>query len=120
MFITAKFIPALRKCFDDTGYTTSPHADDVRHTAEQDSTIWVVVNGIIYLISCDYAQVTVTSGIYAIGSGQEFAMGALQALMPKKTPSVAQCKKIALRAMHIASYNNFFTAPPFHVFVQAT
>ena len=44
-FFTAKFIPALRECFDSQGYSI-PDREDKEHMAEQGSTLLIAVNGV--------------------------------------------------------------------------
>lgn len=117
-FMTAKFIPALRECFETNGYATP--AENAPHIARQESFIMVAVNGFIYVIEENYDWAPLASGLYVIGSGKDYALGALQALMPKRTPSINQCKVIALRAVTIAAKLDQGSGLPCHVFTQTT
>jgi len=116
-FVTVKFIPALRECFETHGYAV-PDKDEKKHIAEQGSTILMAINGFIYIIDSDYSWITDASGIFAIGTGAQYALGALHALAPKGkiTPHVA--RKMALKAMATASKFDPYTGPPYQTFTQ--
>lgn len=116
-FFTVKFIPALRECFESQGYAT-PDKDEKMHMAEHDSLVIVAVCGNIYVVDGDYSWLSDTSGVYALGSGSSYALGALTALMPKTALTVQAAKKTALKAMSIASRFDPHTGSPFHTFVQ--
>lgn len=117
-FITNKFIPALRECFDEHGYST-PDNDEKDHIAEQGSTILVVINATIYIIENDYSWTSDNIGIYALGSGAPYALGALQALLTRK-PSITQAKTLLTKALTIASKFDPHTGPPIQAYTQDT
>jgi hypothetical protein len=116
-FITNKFVPSLRHCFDEQGYSTPPDADK-DHVAEQGSTILAVINATIYIIESDYSWTSDTNGIYAIGSGAPYALGAMQALQPKIRPTIQQAKNIAVKALTVATKFDPYTGAPFQTFTQ--
>ena len=116
-FFTTKFIPELRKCFEEQGYAR-PETDSSSHLAEQNSTILVVANTTIYVVDTDYAWASDQNGVYALGTGSAYALGALKILMPKKAPSLTQAKQIALKAMAVAASYDPYTGPPFQTHVQ--
>jgi ATP-dependent protease HslVU (ClpYQ) peptidase subunit len=116
-FFTAKFIPALRECFDAQGYSV-PDRDDKHHIAEQGSSIMVVVNGTIYLVDEDYAWASEANGIYATGSGAPYALGALHILTHNKKLTTQQAKSSALKALAVAAKYDPLTGPPYHTFIQ--
>ena len=116
-FFTVKFIPALRECFESQGYAT-PDKDEKMHMAEHDSLVIVAVCGNVYVVDGDYSWLSDTSGVYALGSGSSYALGALTALIPKTALTVQTAKKTALKAMSIASRFDPHTGSPFHTFVQ--
>ena len=112
-FITTKFIPALRECFETHGYATPDGNDDKEHMAQQGSTILAVVNATAYVIDGDYSWASDSSGIYALGSGSAFALGAIHALRhnkPIETPQ--QAKTIAVRALTITARLDPYTGTP--------
>lgn len=116
-FFTAKFIPSLRQCFENEGYAI-PDKEDKEHMAEQASQILVVIHGSIYVVDGDYSWTSDSSGLYALGTGSSYALGALQALQGPSIATPQQAKKIALKAMTIAAKYDPYTGAPFHTFVQ--
>lgn len=117
-FITVKFIPALRDCFEKQGYA-APERDSSTHIAEHNSTIIVVLNGTIYVIDGDYSWTCDYNKIYALGTGSAYALGAMTALMPsKKALNATQAKSLTLKALRIASNFDAYTGPPFYTYIQ--
>ena len=116
-FFTAKFIPSLGQCFENEGYAI-PDKEDKEHMAEQASQILVVIHGSIYVVDGDYSWTSDSSGLYALGTGSSYALGALQALQGPSIATSQQAKKIALKAMTIAAKYDPYTGAPFHTFVQ--
>ena len=116
-FITNKFIPSLRECFDSNGYSPPPR-ESSQHLAEHGSEMLVVVNRTIYQIDNDYAWCLDASSTYSIGTGAQYALGALSALMPVGQCSLALAKKNITRAMAIASKYDPHTGNPYAVFYQ--
>lgn len=117
-FITMKFVPALRECFEKQGYA-SPENDSATHIAQHGSTILTVVNGSIYVIDGDYSWTSDYHGVYALGTGSSYVLGAANALLAnKKNLTPAQIKTISLKAMRIASSFDPYTGPPFYTHTQ--
>jgi len=117
-FFTAKFIPALRECFEQQGYAIPDIKEDKEHMAEQASTILVVIHGIIYVVDGDYSWTSDSSGMYALGSGSSYALGALQALVTNRKLTIPQAKKLALKALSTAAKFDPYTGSPFHYHIQ--
>jgi ATP-dependent protease HslVU (ClpYQ) peptidase subunit len=117
-FITTKFVPSLRECFEKQGYATSPESESATHMAQHESTILVVVSGNIYVVDGDYSWTSDINGTYALGTGSSYALGALQVLCTSKIMTVAQAKKIALKAINVAAKYDPYTGGPFHCYVQ--
>jgi len=117
-FFTANFIPALRECFEQQGYATPDSKEDKEHMAEQASTIIVAVHGIIYVVDCDYSWTSEYSGLYSLGSGSSYALGALQALSTNRKLTIPQAKKMSLKALHVTAKFDPYTGAPFHTYVQ--
>lgn len=90
-FMISKFVPALKKCFDANSYGK----DD-----EQGSLILVVVNSTAYEIGSNYDCLRDSRGLYALGSGGSYALGALYSLdelEPKRTlKNAKEAMKVAL------------------------
>lgn len=116
-FFTVKFIPALRECFELQGYAT-PEREDKEHIAEHSSTIIVAVNGVIYVVDGDYSWSSDANGVYAIGSGASYALGAMQVLTHNKRETIQQAKNHALKAINAAARFDPHTGPPYNIHVQ--
>lgn len=116
-FFTAKFIPALRECFELQGYAV-PDRDDKEHIAEQGSSIIVAVSGNIYVVESDYSWSSEASGLYGLGSGAPYALGAMQILVRNKKMNSQLAKNYALRALAVASRYDPNTGAPYHSFIQ--
>jgi ATP-dependent protease HslVU (ClpYQ) peptidase subunit len=117
-FMTQKFVPALRECFESQGYASPDSNEEKRHIAEHDSTILVVVNGVIYVIDGDYSWTAEQSGHYAIGSGSDYAIGAITALLPYPKFDIPSARKAGIKALTIAAKFDPGTGAPFHWFIQ--
>lgn len=116
-FFTTKFIPALRECFEQQGYAV-PQRDTSSHIAEQSSTILVVVNATVYVVNEDYSWANERSGIYALGSGAQYAVGALHARKGKKEYTPTKARSEILLALQVASRFDPHTGPPFNCLMQ--
>ena len=115
-FITRRFIPSLRKLFDDHGYSSQANKK-----AEHDSTIIAVVNATIYVIENDYAWAPDNQGIYAIGSGAQYALGAIHAFSYGKTfKSVAEAERALSKSVEIAARFDPNTGSPVRINIQTT
>lgn len=116
-FFTTKFIPALRECFEQQGYA-SPLRDNSTHIAEQSSTILVVVNSTIYVVNEDYSWANERSGIYALGTGAQYALGALHGRKGKKEYTATKARSEILLALQVTSRFDPHTGPPFYCLMQ--
>jgi ATP-dependent protease HslVU (ClpYQ) peptidase subunit len=116
-FFTNRFIPDLRDCFDSQGYS-SPVREQSSHTAEQDSLIIVAIHGTLYVVDSDYSWVSDNNGLYALGTGAPYALGALKALFPKKKLTAVQAKALAIKALTVSAHYDPHTGPPFYSHVQ--
>lgn len=116
-FITTKYVPALRECFEKQGYA-SPDNDSATHIAQHSSTVLTVVSGAIYVIDGDYSWTSDINGFYALGTGSAYALGALQVLCSSKNMTIAQAKRNALKAIAVATKYDPYTGSPFHCYTQ--
>ena len=117
-FMTTKFIPALRTCFEVQGYA-APETDTSSHIAEHASTILVVIDGCIYVVDGDYSWTSDNSRVYALGTGSSYALGAMSAIMSNKSEiKPTQAKTMTLKALKIASTFDPYTGGPFVTFMQ--
>lgn len=104
-FMITKVMPSLRKCLVDNGYNF-----DESHDKAKDGLRFqflIVVAGEIFDISDDLSVCMDESGLYGIGSGSPFALGALS----------VGAKPI--KAMEAAAKLSAFTAAPFQVVEQS-
>jgi len=117
-FITNQFIPKLRTCFENEGYGTNER-ETPRHGAEHSSTLLVSVKGQIYLIDGDYSWVTHSDGIYTIGTGSQYATGALHALKTVQMFTKSEvAEQIATKALKITTTFDPHTGPPYMTYTQ--
>lgn len=117
-FVTTKFIPAMRACFDSEGYS-SPITDNSEHQSEHGSVVMAAINGTIYVIDGDYSWLSDSFGVYAIGSGAQFALGSLATTIPTGGKIGRRtAKQSALKAMGVAGRYDPGTAAPYQVLIQ--
>lgn len=116
-FITSKFVPALRSCFESQGYAAS--TKESKEVAEQGSVVLAIVNGVIYVIGEDYSWIRDANGIYSFGSGGDYAIGAMYAISTEKTFARVDAAQLAVRNSLIAAARlDPSTGAPFHVTTQ--
>lgn len=116
-FITVKFVPALRECFEKQGYAT-PEREGA-HIAEHESIVLASIHGVIYVLDGDYSWCSDANSYYAIGSGADYALGALHVLMNRKKGLTIQlAKTIATKALASAAKYDVHTGAPYHTYVQ--
>lgn len=108
-FMVQKFVPAMKVCFDNNFY-----GKDNEHP----SVVMVVVNGTAYVIGENYDCARDESGLYAIGSGSQFAIGALTALDAETGRSIRAARSNLDVAMSIAATYDSGTGPPTHITVK--
>jgi ATP-dependent protease HslVU (ClpYQ) peptidase subunit len=116
-FITNKFIPSLRACFEAQGYAASGKDEQ----AQYGSDVLVVVSGTIYVIGDDYSWVRDAAGVYALGTGGDYALGALYSRGIDKLASKITTAQEAVRdSLQIAAKLDPGSGAPFHVVSQTT
>jgi ATP-dependent protease HslVU (ClpYQ) peptidase subunit len=114
VFMTRKFIPAMRKAFLEAGYDIKQESA----AAEHDSEFIIVVKGSVYLISDDYSWERSKTGFYTAGSGGHYALGALEALSAYERITLIRAKKIVETALSISCRLDPFSSHPYDVFTQ--
>jgi ATP-dependent protease HslVU (ClpYQ) peptidase subunit len=105
-FMVSKFVPALKKCFSDNSYGKD---------AEHGSDILVVANATVYELGAYYDCLRDSRGLYAIGSGGDYALGALIALDGEGRRTVGKAKENMERALQIAAYVDTATSEPIYI-----
>ncbi len=102
-FVINKVAPSLKTTLADAGIEfTKPSDNDDKF----ELSLLIGINGTIFEIDSDFAVAMNDTGLYAIGSGGDFALGALHA------------GATVLDAMRIAAVNNNGTSAPFHILEQ--
>ena len=107
-FVSTQIIPAIKNWFEENSYGKD---------GEQQSDLIVCVRGVVYEISGNYDCTRDANGIYGIGSGSSYAVGALHAMVGKSISAdeAQECVKEALRiAMKLDSGSGL----PTYVIVQ--
>jgi ATP-dependent protease HslVU (ClpYQ) peptidase subunit len=94
-FMITEVTPSLRDCIKSSGYM--PEKEDANAGFE----FLLAINGTIYQVDDSYSVYLRDDGLYGIGSGSAWAIGALA--------QGAAWKK----ALQIAAKNDVYTAPPF-------
>lgn len=96
VFIVSKVVPSLKECFKTHEYKWARDKDD-----DGGFTILLALNGTVFEIDDDMSVSLDVKGLYGIGSGSDFGLGALS--------SGASLKK----ALEISTRFDVYTAPPF-------
>jgi ATP-dependent protease HslVU (ClpYQ) peptidase subunit len=108
-FITSVFIPELKKCFEDASYSKD---------GDMESQVLVVANGTVYEIGNDFSWAHDEAGLYAIGSGGDYALAALLATFETRKRTLGTANALVRQAITIAAKLDPNTAPPIYIQVQ--
>jgi ATP-dependent protease HslVU (ClpYQ) peptidase subunit len=103
--MTKKFIPSMRKAFQDAGFEGKEDGDAAFH----DSNLLISIRGIIYPIFSDYSWDREARNVYYGGSGGDIALGALEALDYTKAKTPAAAEKILRRAIEAACKHDIYS-----------
>jgi len=107
-FFTTTIVPKIRSCFEDAGYGKD---------GSQESDLLVCVNGQIYELGTGYDWNRDSSGIYGIGSGGDYAVGALHSIVEKGI-GIEEAKECVKLALEIALKLDSASGPPVNLLVQ--
>jgi ATP-dependent protease HslVU (ClpYQ) peptidase subunit len=99
-FMIAKFVPAMRECLEENGW--KPDRED----KDSGFSMLIAFDGEIFDIGDDFSVVLNSEGIYGVGAGSQYAVGALYA--------GASVEK----ALEIAANNDVYTSGPFQIVKQ--
>lgn len=103
-FLISRFIPSLRRTFDHNSYG--------KEWKDEGALLIVAVNGIIYEIGPNFDCIRDTRGLYAIGSGGNFALGALVALDEPGRRTLRKAEQMVTTAMFAAASLDSGTSEP--------
>lgn len=98
-FMITKFVPAMRETLDENGYKATPGDDS-------GFSMLIAYDGEMFDIGDDFSVLLNSDGIYGVGNGSKFAIGALYA--------GASVEK----ALEIAATNDIYTSGPFQIVRQ--
>jgi ATP-dependent protease HslVU (ClpYQ) peptidase subunit len=102
-FMVTKFVECARGLMKDKGFSK------IESNAETGGQFLVGYRGRLYSVQNDFQVGEMTEGMDAIGSGSDFALGAMKAL--ENLPSKRRINK----ALQIAAHFNMGVCSPFHV-----
>jgi ATP-dependent protease HslVU (ClpYQ) peptidase subunit len=98
-FMITKFVPAMREALEENGYKPTPGDDS-------GFSMLIAYDGEMFDIGDDFSVLLNSDGIYGVGNGSKFAIGALYA--------GASVEK----ALEIAATNDIYTSGPFQIVRQ--
>lgn len=113
-FMTRFVIPSMRKLFMVNGYDIKSDGQ----SASFDNELLIAVRGRIYHIFDDYGWERCGSGLYATGSGADFALGAMEALGARDCVDYAEAIDIVEQSVKIASKFDIFSGGLIQVAMQ--
>ena len=90
-FMMTDILPSLRQAYADYGYDPAPKTADNDPKDESGFEALICIKGRIYQIDNDFTWVRDDRGVYAVGSGGSYALGALlrATLSPTNTRTAA-------------------------------
>jgi ATP-dependent protease HslVU (ClpYQ) peptidase subunit len=99
-FMVVKFIPAMRACLENYGWK------EEKEDKDSGFSMLFAYDGEVFDIGNDFSVLLNSDGIYGVGNGSQFAIGALYA--------GASVEK----ALEIAANNDIYTSGPFQIIRQ--
>ena len=99
-FMIVKFVPAMKECLEENGWKKDNEDKDAGFS------MLFAFDGEVFDIGDDFSVLLNSDGIYGVGNGSQFAIGALYA--------GASVEK----ALEIASNNDIYTSGPFQIIKQ--
>ena len=102
-FMVTKFAESVRKLLKERGFAK------VESNSEKGGQFLVGYRSALYTIHNDFQVAEVAEGLDSLGSGSDYALGAMRAL--DKSPPARRIKK----ALEIAAHFNMGVCAPFHV-----
>lgn len=99
-FMITKFVPAMKECLEENDYKVD--------SSDKDSgfSMLIAFDGEIFDISDDFSVLVSEDGIYGIGNGAKWAMGALHA------------GATVQEALEVAAKKDIYTSGPFQIIRQ--
>jgi len=107
-FISTEVVPLIQEEFERAGYGKE---------GSHESEIMLCVEGVVYEIAQNYDLSRDSTGIYGIGSGSSYAVGALHAMVAGEI-SINEAKEYVREAIKIAAKLDAGTGEPITIVVQ--
>lgn len=107
-YMVTDFTRAARKALREHAYLCTDNGREKTDSEDGDALL-VGVRGRLYYVGPDFSASAVSDGMFAVGCGMDFALGALYA-----TPTLAPEKRLQL-ALEAAERYSDGVAGPFHV-----
>ena len=107
-FISTEFVPLIQEEFERAGYGKE---------GSHESEIMLCVEGVVYEIAQNYDLSRDSTGIYGVGSGSSYAVGALHAMVDRGV-TVDEAKDYIREAIKIAIKLDAGTGEPINIVVQ--
>jgi ATP-dependent protease HslVU (ClpYQ) peptidase subunit len=107
-FISTEVVPLIQEEFERNGYGKE---------GSQESEVMLCVEGVIYEIAQNYDLSRDSTGIYGVGSGSSYAVGALHAMVDRGV-TVDEAKEYIREAIKIAVKLDAGTGEPINIVVQ--
>jgi ATP-dependent protease HslVU (ClpYQ) peptidase subunit len=98
-FMITKFVPAMREALDENGWKPVPNEDS-------GFSMLIAFDGELFDIGDDFSVLLNDTGIYGVGNGSKYAIGAL---------SVGASVE---KALEVAADNDVYTSGPFQIVRQ--
>ncbi len=98
-FMITKFVPDMRECLEENSWKPDPKDDSTFN-------MLIAYDGELFDIGSDFSVLLNNDGIYGVGNGSKYAIGALYA--------GASIDK----ALEIAAHNDIYTSGPFQIIRQ--
>lgn len=109
-FMGKKIIPSIHQAFKEGGYEVD--------TKEMNFAFLISFNAHLFSIGGDLSFNTSERGLFAAGSGGNYALGYLYSLAPKNYNNLLLAGVVAKKAVEIASILDINTCPPIQVVHQ--
>lgn len=109
-FMVSRFVPKLRQAFERNYYGKDN---------ETGSALIVAVRGVLYEIGSDYDCIREERGLYSIGSGSQFALGALSALASERVRTLGGAREMVSDALGAAILYDSGTSAPVTIVSQS-
>lgn len=109
-FMTTRFVGSLRRAFESNFYNKDGKDDG--------ALLIVVANGVIYEIGPNFDAIRDTRGIYAVGSGGNYALGALVALDDQGRRTLKHAQEVVSAAMFAAVSLDSGTSEPIRLITR--